>query len=193
VIPEGWYLMSTADLEEMLGAWRAGRESLPESARRLTQEAAMAYRRAGNLPDEQDRSLRLLLRVETETDLKSLDAKRLVFEPDYLDAPSWRRAGSRPVNVVPLRSAHVRGAPQPWFEEPALAELEGEWRATGTVGGVFVPGEYRSFVFKTVLALRSAGREVTAKTIADGITRWLPEEEAHRIREALELGSGSSP
>lgn len=193
MIREGWYLMSTAELEWMLGARRAGRESLPEGARRLTQDEAMAYRRAGNLPDENDRSLRLLLRVETEADLRGLDAKRLAFEPDYLDAPSWRRAGSRPVNVVPLRSPEIRGAAQPWFEEPALAELEGEWRATGRVGGVPVPGEYRGFVFKTVLALRSAGREVTAKTIADGIARWVPEDEARRLREALRTGPDPAP
>ena len=61
------------------------------------------------------------------------------------------------------------------------------WKES-TAGGVRVPGEYRGFIFKTIVALRSQGREVTPETIADSIARWLPEESAARIaRELNEL------
>ena len=185
MIVEGWYLLNTAELEELLATRRAGEERLPEGARNLSQEEALAYRAAGNLPDEQDRSLRLVLRVDSDEDLRDLESKRARFEPDYLDAPTWRRAGSRPVNVVPLRAEEVHGAPQPWFEDPALAALEREWQETGRVAGVIVPEDYRSFVFKTVLSLRRAGRDVTAAAIADGVTRWLSESDAQKVRAAL--------
>lgn len=188
MLDEGWYLMSTKDLELELARRRKPDSAVPPSnAQRLSVEDALAYRNAGNLPDEKDRSLRLVLIIGRPDELTYLDSKRSLYEPDYHDAPAWRREGSRPVNVVPLRDPNV--APEssgPWWDEPQLGALEREWREHGTVAGLPVPGEYRGFVYKTVLALRSAGREVTVDTVADSISRWVPPDEAARIRAALE-------
>lgn len=187
MLEEGWYLMSTRDLEIELARRRKPDSELPPSkAERLSVEDALAYRNAGNLPDAKDRSLRLVLIIGHPDELTYLDSKRSLYEPDYHDAPSWRREGSRPVNVVPLRDPNV--APEssgPWWDDPQLGALEREWRDRGTVAGLPVPGEYRGFVYKTVLALRSAGREVTVETVADSISRWVPPDEAARIRAAL--------
>jgi hypothetical protein len=189
-LADGWYLMSTADLEQELARWRSpGTHEGKSNARRLTTEKALQFRDAGNLPDELDRTLRLVLRVDDTRDLANLAERRLEFEPDYQDAPRWRRAGSRPINVVPLRRPGVAPVTtEPWWEDDELAALEHEFGQRGTAGGVRVPGEYRGFVFKTILALRSQGREVTPKAISDSIARWLPEEDAARItRELNEL------
>jgi hypothetical protein len=186
-LAEGWYLMSTADLEYELARWRSPvRDGGVSRAQPLTTEQALVFRNAGNLPDELDRTLRLVLHVDDTEGLANLAERRLEFEPDYQDAPIWRREGSRPINVVPLRRPGIAPVSAgPWWEDAELASLEHEFKEQSTAGGVRVPGEYRGFVFKTILALRSQGREVTPKTIADSIARWLPEEDAARI--ALEL------
>ncbi len=185
-LDEGWYLMSDRDLELELARWRSG-NAPPSAAMPLGIEEALEYRNAGNVPDDKGRSLRLVLRVNDSSELLRLDAKRLMYEPDYHDAPAWRVDGSRPVNVVPLRGPDA-GPPAtgPWWERPELAALEAEWRQQGSVAGVRVPEGYRSFVFKTVLSLRAAGKEVTASSIADSVQRWLPPDDALRIRTALE-------
>lgn len=190
---EGWYLMSTRDLEIELARRRNPSSELPPSnAERLSVQDALAYRNAGNLPDEKDRSLRLVLIIGRSDELTYLDSRRSLYEPDYHEAPAWRREGSRPVNVVPLRDKDVGPeSPGAWWDDPELGALEREWRDHGTVGGLPVPGEYRAFVYKTVLALRSAGREVTVDTVADSIARWVPADEAVRIRTALEAAGGA--
>ena len=184
---DGWYLMSTSDLERELERWRSpDHNTQPSRALRLTNEAALAYRNDGNLPDELDRTLRLVLVVDDTQDLASIDARRLTFEPDYHDAPSWRREGSRPVNVVPLRAAGVEPVTEgSWWDDPQLEALEREYTERGTAGGVRIPGEYRGFIFKTVLALRSQGREITPQGIADSVARWLPKDDAARLEAAL--------
>jgi hypothetical protein len=189
-LEEGWYLMSTSDLELELARRRSPEEAQePSNALRLSRDEALAYRNAGNLPDELDRSLRLVLEVSDEDDLKNLHVKRARYEPDYHEAPSWRRPGSRPVNVVPLRAPQVRGRSRPWWEDPEAGALEEEWQRSGTMAGIPVPGEYRGFVLKTVIALRSLGAPVTAETVANSIERWVPSQEADRIRSALRAGS----
>lgn len=178
--------MNTSELELVLGEWRRGTEpSVPSGARQLSVDEALAYRDAGNLPDAADRSLRLVLRVSDE-DVAHLAEKRLVFEPDFHDAPVWKKPGSRAVNVVPLRrgGGGEEPHPGPWWEEPELQALEEEWATTGTIAGLQVPADHRGFVFKTVVALRAAGREITADSVADSIARWLPEG-AEKIRAAL--------
>ena len=185
-LAEGWYLMSVPDLEIELA--RARGETRGESnALHLTVEDALAYRDAGNLPDEHGRTLRLVLRIEGEHDLRSLDAKRARYEPDYHEAPLWRREGSAPVNVVPLRVTGVAAEEDvAWWEDPAVAELEEEWSRTGAVGGLRIPADYRSFVYKTVIALRLSGREVTVETVSDSIARWLSPEDHARVKAELE-------
>lgn len=178
--------MSTADLEKELARWRDPSSATPPSnALPLEVPEALAYRDAGNLPDDLGRTLRLVLVAETLDDVRSLGRKRALFEPDYHAAPGWRREGSAPVNVVPLRAADVKGDPAPWWESSDVAGLEAEWEATGEIAGLTVPAEYRGFVFKTVLSLRDAGLPVTADSVADSIARWLPREQAEDIRSAL--------
>ena len=191
---DGWYLMSTSELERVLAEWRRGLEpSVPSGARHLSVEEALAYRDAGNLPDERDRTLRLVLHV-SDDDVAHLSKKRLVFEPDHHDPPVWKGPGSRPVNVVPLRSGGggVDEDQGPWWEDPELRALEEEWVATGSIAGLRVPADYRSFVFKTVLALSEAGREITPDSVADSIARWLPEG-AEKIRAALKALKEKEP
>ncbi len=185
MLQEGWYLMSTASLERELIFWRTSSGRPAENVQPLTIEEALAFRNAGNVPDELERTLRLVLHVNSDEDLQSLDRKRLAFEPDYLDAPTWRREGSKPVNVVPLRPAIVDGTAQPWWENDATAELEGEWQTHGTAAGLKVPGDYRGFVFKTVLALQNGGREVTVDSVCDAIARWVSPDQVEEIRTAL--------
>jgi hypothetical protein len=180
-VREGWYLMSTPELEQALSAWRRGDRD-DEFGVALSTEDAIARRNGGNLPDEVDRSLRLVLFVDEEP----LEKKRIRWEPDFHDAPTWRREGSRPVNVVPLRSPDApAGDGRPWWEMPGVEALEEEWRKHGSVAGVEVPPEYRSFVFKTVIALREAGREISPDAIADSVSRWVSAEDAEKIRSAL--------
>ncbi|MGH2699242.1 MAG: hypothetical protein ACRDJL_08600 [Actinomycetota bacterium] len=186
-LSDGWYLMSTEELERELARWRAPERSAKESpAQRLTTAEALAFRNAGNLPDERDRTLRLILRIDDTEDLKRLDERRQEFEPDYHAAPRWRREGSRPINVVPLRRPGVAPvADGAWWENPDLAELEREFDRRGTAAGIQIPGEYRGFIFKTILALRAQGLEVTPEAISDSIARWLPRDDAARIARRL--------
>ena len=184
-LAEGWYLMSVPDLEIELARAR-GEDRGESNALHLSVEDALAYRNAGNLPDEHGRTLRLVLRIAGEHDLRSLDEKRARYEPDYHDAPDWRRDGSMPVNVVPLRSSVVTGDEVAWWEDPAVAKLEEEWSRTGAVGGVRIPADYRSFVYKTIISLRLSGREVTVETVSDSIARWLSPEDHARVRAELE-------
>ena len=182
---EGWYLMSTTDLEVELARIR-GEDRPPSNAQALSVDEALAYRGRGNVPDSDGRSLRLVLRIEDESDLADLDKKRLVYEPDFLEAPSWRRAGSKPVNVVPLRAPHLDGPrATTWLEDPEMSAMEAEWRRTGGVDGIVIPAKYRSFVYKTIALLRSAGKDVTVGAIADSIARWLDPPQAERVRSAL--------
>ena len=184
---EGWYLMSTSELERALQAWRNG-ERGEEFGLALEIEDAIARRNAGNVPDDEDRSLRLVMFVDGEP----LERKRLRFEPDFHSPPEWRRYGSRPVNVVPLRTEDSpSGDGAAWWDSPRVRDLEEEWRTSGTVAGIVVPGDYRSFVFKTVIALQDAGEAVTPRSVGDSIARWMSPEDAHRIRESLkEKGPG---
>lgn len=187
-LTEGWYLMSVADLEVELARLRSPQAELtPSNAERLSVEDALAYRAAGNLPDELDRSLRLVLETASAAELADLHVKRLAYEPDFHDAPDWRREGSKPVNVVPLRRPgfEVR-SPDTWLDDPQLQALEQEWRETGRIAGMPVPGEYRGFVHKTVLALRSAGREVTPEAVVGSVARWLRPDDVGLLRRALE-------
>ena len=172
--------MSTRELERFLAAWRSGK---PRAfGQELSVDEALEKRNAGNAPDEDGRSLRLVLFVDDEP----LEKKRLRFEPDYHRAPDWRRDGSKPVNVVPLRTpASPPPAAQPWWEVPRVRELEEEWRASGTVAGMNVPADYRSFVFKTIIALQDAGEEVTPAAVGDSIARWLSPEDARKVKESL--------
>ena len=181
-------MMSASDLELELKRWRNPDESVPVSqAQALSIEEALAYRDAGNLPDTKGRSLRLVLQVNDSAELSYLQQKRLRFEPDFHDAPTWRREGSKPVNVVPLRRADVKGHDgKAWWDDPDVAALEEEWSRSGMIAGMSVPADIRSFVFKTVLSLRSAGRAVDPDSVADSIARWMSPEEAEQIRRALE-------
>lgn len=187
MLEEGWYLMSTEELERALHAWREGDAGHATEGLALSIEEALEIRNAGNVPDEQGRSLRLVLAVEDGSDVERFSSTRLTYEPDFHSAPSWRRPGSRPVNVVPLRRPQVSSQPaKPWWQDPGMRDLEEEWQRSGTVSGVRVPASYRGFVYKTVVALKNAGAEITAAAIADSISRWVPPAEAERIRAALE-------
>ena len=182
---DGWYLMTTAELEQELRRWREpAAVASPTGAPRLSVADALARRNAGNLPDASGRTLRLVLHVDGTPG--SVERARGRFEPDFHDEPTWRRPGSVPINVVPLRErSRSAGGPRAWFEDPELAALEAEWAESGTVDAVRVPPELRGFVFKTVLALRSAHKEVSPQSIAASIARWVPPEDASRIRAAL--------
>jgi hypothetical protein len=185
VLQEGWYLMSARDLEIELARYRDPNGRHPRSnALRLSIEEALAYRDAGNLPDEMDRSLRLVLRIERPEDFKELNRRRLDFEPDYHDAPTWRRGGSRPVNIVPLPNPDLKSHLETWWDDAEVGELERTWAATGKVAGLRVPAAYRSFVYKTVVALQVASLPVTVDTVCDSVARWLPDR-AEELRTAL--------
>lgn len=178
--------MSTADLETELARWRDPGAVLPPSgAVPLTVDEALAYRNAGNVPDERGRTLRLVLFARDLDEVRALGTKRAAFEPDYHDAPVWRREGSVPVNVVPLRAPGVTGDLSPWWEASDVAELEAEWRRTGRIAGLTVPAEYRGFVLKTVVALREAGRPIDADSVAASLARWLSPEQAREISDAI--------
>ena len=193
VVTEGWWLMSPADLEIELRRWRSGAEPEGSNAIRLTVEEALRIRDAGNLPDELDRSLRLVLRVDTVDDLRTLDVKRSRYEPDHHDAPTWRREGSRPVNVVPLRSSTVVvDPPTDWMADEDMRAMERQWAEDGAVAGLRIPSDYRSFIYKTVLALQQAGRPVTVDSVADSLERWLAPQDVERIRTALRAENETS-
>ena len=178
--------MSTADLEKELARRRDPTAEVPPSnALPLSVERALAYRDAGNLPDEHGRTLRLVLFARDLGEVRALGRKRAEFEPDYHSAPEWRREGSAPVNVIPLRAPGVPGDPSPWWQSSDVAELEAEWRATGRVAGLAVPAEYRGFVLKTVAALSDAGLPVDADSIEASLRRWLAPEQASEIADAL--------
>lgn len=184
--------MSTADLEKELARRRDPAAAVPPSnAAPLTIEQALAYRNAGNLPDEHGRTLRLVLVARTLEEVRGLGRKRAEYEPDYLSAPAWRREGSVPVNVVPLRAADVEGDPSPWWESADVAGLEAEWRDTGRIAGIRVPAEYRGFVLKTVSSLREAGLPVNADSIAASLERWLKPEQAREITDAIRAAAES--
>lgn len=189
--------MSTADLEKELARRRdPSSHTPPSNALGLTVEAALAYRDSGNLPDELGRTLRLVLFARDLDEVRALGRKRLQFEPDYHSAPAWRREGSAPVNVVPLRSPGVAGDPSPWWESDDVADLEAEWRETGLIAGLPVPGEYRGFVLKTVVSLRDAGIPVDAGSVGDSLARWLPPEQVRAITDAIRSaaeGRGVAP
>ena len=182
---EGWYLMSVGDLEIELARLR-GEDRRPSGALSLSVEDALAYRDSGNLPDDRGRSLRLFLRPDAAAGI-SLDERRLAFEPDFLESPNWRRQGSRPVNVVPLGS--MQRSPGAWWEDPDMAALESEWSDTGEIDGVRIPGEYRSFVYKTIVLLRRTETQITVQSIADAIARWLDPDQVAEIRGALEAAN----
>ena len=184
-LPEGWYLMSVVELEQELARVRDG-EVAPSGAPHLSTEDALAFRAAGNVPDERGRSLRLVLHVRTAEDVRNLSQRRLEYEPDFHDEPTWRREGSVPVNVVPLRLGEISpAADREWWEEPEVARLESEWKETGTIAGITVPEGYRSFVYKTVLSLRAAGRPISVESISASVARWLSPEDAAALRAAL--------
>ena len=190
LLEEGWYLMSTEGLERELARWRGDRLKPPGDVLKITTQEALDYRNRGNLPDARGRSLRLVLTVDDRHDLEELARKRLVWEPDYHSAPDWRREGSRPVNVVPLRRSNTPSTEVPWWEMPGVKELDAEWRAHGTVGGLETPAELRGFVYKTVLSLRAAGKQVTPDAVADSIARWLPHNEVESLRAELKRPRG---
>ena len=179
--------MSATDLEVELRAWREpGAAFPPSSSVALGTEEALSIRDDGNLPDEHGRTLRLVLIVD-RSEPGLIERERLRFEPDFHEAPEWRREGSKPVNVVPLSPAGA-GRREPldaWWEDPAMGALEEEWRGSGAVAGLSIPEEWRGFVFKTISSLRAAGREVTVDSIADSVARWLAPEEVARLRTAL--------
>ncbi len=180
MLEEGWYLMSPAEVERVL--LHPDRPPA-DGPRKIPIDDALAYRGAGNVPDDDGRWLRLVLRVVDHTP-EAVTKRRLEFEPDFLDAPAWRRPGSKPVNVIPLIEKKRTG-PEAWWDDAAIAELESEWQEHGTMSGVKVPAEYRSFVHKTVAALNASGRDVTPESIADSIARWTEPADAARIRRAL--------
>jgi hypothetical protein len=189
-LEEGWYLMSVADLEVELRRLRHPDSTEPSGARRLSQAEALSYRAAGNLPDGRERSLRLVLFVDARSGAPAVDARRRRYEPDYDDAPTWRREGSVPVNVVPLRTSEPEPrAPRAWFEDPEVGALEREWQATGAVGGVRIPAEVRGFVLKTILSLRAAGKVVDIESITGSVSRWLSPEDAQWVRSSLEAAN----
>lgn len=184
-LDEGWYLMSVKELERELARLRDPSQP-PTDAPHLTIEEALEARAAGNVPDENGRSLRLVLHVSNVEDVRSLSRRRLEFEPDFHDEPTWRRDGSVPINVVPMRLGPIEPAPdRDWWNEPDIAELEAEWRRTGKVDDVRIPDGYRGFVFKTVLSLRAAGRPITVETILASVARWLTPEDVATLRDAL--------
>jgi hypothetical protein len=190
MLDEGWYLMSTTELEGVLARHRGG-TFLSDEPRKLSVAEALEIRNAGNVPDAEGRSLRLVLHVENEKQLQELHVERLRFEPDFHDAPGWRREGSKPVNVVPLRTDRFTGRSSAgaWWEDERMGELEARWREKGVISGVRIPAEYRGFVYKTIASLEDAGRAVTVQAIADSIARWLDPRDARSVRDALEAAN----
>ena len=191
---DGWYLMTTEEVVREAANWRNGSPDAFANAHRLSIKEALARRNAGNLPDETGRSLRLVIEVEDDAGVDDVAARRVELEPDFHTAPGWRRQGSQPVNVVPLRRrGDQRHDHEAWWEDEKIAPLEAEWVQKGTVAGLPVPGEYRGFVYKTVIALNAAGHEVTADAVADSVARWLEPDDVARLRAALGQGKARDP
>jgi hypothetical protein len=188
-LSEGWYLMNTGDLERELRRRRGESSERGEAVVRLTVGEALAYRDAGNLPDEHGRTLRLVLLARNRAEVRGLPHRRALYEPDYQAAPTWRREGSRPINVVPLGETTEPSADLPWWEEPELAALESEWLATGAIRGLRIPEAYRGFLYKTILTLRADNQEVTVAALADSLARWLIPRVAAEVRSALEAAN----
>ena len=177
--------MSVRDLEIELARFRdPTRADERSGAEPLSTQDALAYRAAGNLPDEHGRTLRLVLSVDDEP----LHEKRLRYEPDFHSAPTWRKEGSKPINVVPLptRGRAPVETESAWWDQADVAPLEAEWARGGTVGGIAIPAALRSFVFKTIVSLRSAGVEVSQGSILDSVSRWLSPDQVDELREAFE-------
>ena len=192
MLQEGWYLMSVADLEAELAHLRDPSRPPGRTTLALSSSDALAFRDAGNLPDQHGRSLRLVLEVGEEP----LGEKRLRFEPDYHEAPTWRREGSKPVNVVPLRSAPVRDREDPeiaWWQQADVASLEQEWQNSGRVAGLAIPAAYRSFVLKTIASMRAAGLHVDVESIAGSLSSWLASDQVAEIRAALLDANAKEP
>ena len=192
MLQEGWYLMSVADLEAELAHLRDPSRPPGHTTLALSSSDALAFRDAGNLPDEHGRSLRLVLAAGDEP----LGEKRLRYEPDYHQAPTWRRAGSKPVNVVPLPRTEVREREDPevaWWEQADVAVLEQEWRDTGRVAGLVVPAAYRSFVLKTIASMRTAGLHIDIDSVAGSLSRWLAPDQVAEIRAALLDANAKEP
>lgn len=188
---EGWYLMSVADLEAELANLRDPSRPPGGTTLALSRSAALAFRDAGNLPDEHGRTLRLVLEVGAEP----LDKRRLRYEPDFHDAPVWRRDGSKPVNVIPLRTAPQARAESEgvWWEQADVADLEREWADTGMVAGLVVPAEYRSFVLKTIASMGSAGLPIDVGSVTGSLSRWLDPDQVAEIRRALLQANANEP
>jgi hypothetical protein len=185
---DGWYLMTAEEVVREANVWKRDADAAFSGFRRLSVDDAIAYRDAGNRPDVNGRTLRLVITVDPDAGVESVSARRVEFEPDFHDAPEWRRAGSKPVNVVPLRareSSLASSEAEAWWNDDKIAPLEAEWERSGTVEGLPVPGEFRGFVYKTVIALRAAGRDITADSVADSVARWLDPLDADRLRRAL--------
>jgi hypothetical protein len=185
---EGWYLMSVRDLEIELSRWRGDAAGERSNALPLSIEEALAFRDAGNVPDELGRSLRLVLLPDGETG--TLDEPRRRWEPDFHDAPDWRREGSVPVNVVPLRDRPPDPRPEiAWWDDPEMARMEEEWQRSGAVAGLRIPGAYRGFVYKTIRSLRSDARAVTVDSVCNSIARWVTPSVAAEVRAALQAAN----
>lgn len=193
ILQEGWYLMSLQDLEAELLRHKDPGEPGGSTTERLTQERAMAIRERGNIPDAEGRSLRLVLHVDGEP----LASKRLRFEPDLHEAPTWRREGSKPVHIVPLRpESGPEAEPSSeaaWWEQADVAGLESEWRERGRVGGLAIPGAYRSFLLKTIASMTSAGLEISIDSVIGSLSRWLQPDLVAEIRSALVEANAKEP
>ena len=184
--------MSVADLEAELAHLRDPSRPPGDTTLALSSSDALAFRDAGNLPDEHGRSLRLVLEVGDEP----LGEKRLRYEPDYHQAPTWRRDGSKPVNMVPLRRTPDQAREDPevaWWEQADVAALEQEWLDTGRVAGLVVPAEYRSFVLKTIASMRTAGLHIDIESVTGSLSRWLTPEQVVEIRAALMDANAKEP
>jgi hypothetical protein len=68
--------------------------------------------------------------------------------------------------------------------------LEAEWQRTGAIGELRVPADYRGFVFKTVVSLRTAGIVVTQQAIIDSISRWLAPSQVAELQDAFAMIEG---
>lgn len=188
---DGWYLMTTDEIVREAKRWRSDAEGAFRGFETLSIDDALRIRDAGNIPDDRGRSLRLVITVTPDAGVDSVSARRLEFEPDFHEEPTWRREGSKPVNVVPLRrrSEASMDKPEAWWEDAKVAPLEKEWVTRGTISGLSVPGEFRSFVIKTVIALQGSGHEVTEEAVLASVSRWLEPTDVERLRRAFGLAN----
>ncbi len=180
--------MSDRDVEIEVARLR-GEPRDASGALALSVDEALAYRSRGNIPDELGRSLRLVLSDATTT----FEQRRLDFEPDLHAAPTWRRQGSRTVTLIPLpRDKASKPDDWEWRDDPAMLGSEEEWSRTGRVGDLAIPADIRGFLFKTIVALRSADQEITIDSVCSSIARWLQPSDVERIRNAL-IEANSTP